>query len=217
MTAAEVVKYLQAYLSQDRAGLSAADQQGPGAAVVSCMDGRLNRFLDPFRFVIRTAGAVAEPVEGSLGIAAESTGVTFLATHGDCLAYKAAIQYLAASFAGERISDNLVVNLNRHDTKAMLFYLNTRRPLNALPDPNDQRALAELGINYAMQWTASNRTDKPRVGLFIDLRSVLATQPHAWVVSYDRYSGPELAHFLGVHGMNSETVSTHVLRQPMKP
>ncbi len=82
-----------------------------------------------------------------------------------------------------------------------------------MPDPNDQTALAELGISYAMRWTAGNLTDKPRVGLFIDLKSVLATQPRAWVVSYDRLSGTELASFLRTHGMGAESISRHVLQR----
>lgn len=217
MTADEVVKYLQSYLDGKLPAESEADQQGQGAAIVSCMDGRLNAFLRPFRFVIRTAGAVAEPVEGSLAIAVESTGVTLLATHGDCLAYKAAIQYLAASFAGQISPGNVVANLNRPDTKAVLTAINAQRPLNALPDPNDQRAVAELGVSYARQWTASNRTDRPRVGLFIDLKSVLATQPQAWVVSYDGFAGPHLVNFLGIHGMNSQAISRYVLREPLRP
>ena len=67
MTIAEVVKYLQAYLDQSLPDRSEADHQGQGATVVSCMDGRLNRFLRPFRFVIRTAGAVAPAQPPSRG------------------------------------------------------------------------------------------------------------------------------------------------------
>ena len=217
MSPLEVIKYLEGRLSTALSDRSEAEQHDQGATIVSCMDGRLNQFLRPFRYVIRTAGAVTEPVEGSIGIAGEATGVTILATHGDCLAYKAAIEYLAASFAGKRAEGNVVRNLNRNDTRSLLAYINTQRPLNALPSPNDQKALAELAIRYAVGWTSTNRTDKPRVGLFIDLQSVLAAQPHPWVVSYDRLSGPELANFLRAHGMSAPIVATHVLTEPLRP
>ena len=207
----EVIKYLEGLLRETPVAGSLAEQPGREATVVSCMDGRLNQFLRPFRYVIRTAGAVIEPVEGSVGMASDLTGVTFLATHGDCLAYKAAIEYLATSFAGKSADPNTVRNLNRNDTKSLLTYINTQRPLNALPDPNDQKVLAELAIRYAVQWTSGNRSDKPRVGLFMDLTSVLAAPARVWVVSYDRSSGQELANFLSAHGMAAQTVSTHVL------
>jgi len=208
----EVIKYLESLLtSRDLPDWAGRDQHSQEVTIVTCMDGRLNQFLRPFRFVIRTAGAVLEPVEGSVGLASESTGATFLATHGDCLAYKAAIEYLATSFAGKRAEDSLVRNLNRNDTKPLLTYINTQKPLNALPDPNDQNALAELAIKYVTQWTASNLSDKPRVGLFMDITSLLARQPQVWIVSYNRFSGPGLANFLHTHGMSEQVISTRVL------
>lgn len=210
----EVVKYLESLLtSRNLPDWSGRDQHDQATTIVTCMDGRLNPFLRPFRFVIRTAGAVLEPVEGSVGLASETTGATFLATHGDCIAYQTAIEYLAASFAGKRAEDRLVRNLNRNDTKPLLTYINTQRPLNALPDPNDQKALAELAIKYAVQWTASNQSDKPRVGLFIDITSLLARQPQVWIVSYNRFSGPGLASFLHTRGMSAPVISSHVLTE----
>jgi hypothetical protein len=208
----EIIKHLGELLGRNQPDQAEERKQGQGAAIVSCMDGRLDQFLRPFSFVIRTAGAVTEPVEGSLGIASESTGVTFLATHGDCLAYQAAIEYLAGSFAGKVADPNTVRNLNRNDTKALLRYINTLWPLNALPDPHDQNALAHLAIRYAVQWTSSGQADKPRIGLFIDLKAVLATEPRVWVVSYDGLSGPELAGFLRSHSMGAQMVSAHVLQ-----
>jgi hypothetical protein len=211
----EVIKYLESLLtSRNVPDWSERDQQDQAATIVTCMDGRLNQFLMPFRFVIRTAGAVLEPVEGSVGLAGESTGATFLATHGDCIAYRRAIEYLAVSFAGKRADDSLVRNLNRNDTKPLLAYINTQRPLNALPNPNDQKALAELAIKYAVQWTASNQSDKPRVGLFIDITSLLARQPQVWIVSYNRFSGPGLANFLSTQGMSATVIASRVLTEP---
>ena len=155
-----------------------------------------------------------EPVEGSVGLAIDSTAVTFLATHGDCLAYRAAIEYLATSFAGKIADPDVVRIMNQSDTKTLLRYINTQRPLNALPDPSDQQALAELAISYAIQWTSRSRNEKPRIGLFIDLKATLSTRVQAWVVSYDHLSGQDLADFLSMHGMTTQLVVTHVLIAP---
>jgi hypothetical protein len=102
-----------------------------------------------------------EPVEGSVGLGIDATAVTFLATHGDCLAYRAAIEYLATSFAGKSAEPDVVRTMNQPDTKMLLRYINTQRPLNELPDPSDQQALAELAIRYVIQWTSRNRNETP--------------------------------------------------------
>lgn len=214
MSEAEVVKHLEALLSRKLPDWSEKDQRGPSTAIITCMDSRLSEYVRPFRFVIRTAGAMAEAVEGSVGLASDATDVTFLATHGDCLAYQQAIAYLATSFAGKAADSNTVRNFNRNDTRPLLNYINTQRRLNALPAPTDQKALAELALNYAIQWTAGNRSDKPRVGLFIDLHSVLSARAQPWAVSYDGISGQQLARFLTGHGMNAELAATHVLAEP---
>jgi hypothetical protein len=211
MNDTEVVKYLEAFLGGRLPDWSEQNQQVPKATLVTCMDGRLNPLMRPFRHVVRTAGAMIEPVEGSVGLGIDSTAVTFLATHGDCLAYRAAIEYLATSFAGEIADPDVVRTMNQPDTKTLLRYINTQRPLNALPDPSDQQALAELAINYAIQWTSRNRSEKPRIGLFIDLKTTLSTQVQAWVVSYEQLSGHDLADFLSMHGMTTQVVVTHVL------
>ena len=213
----DVVKYLEALLSGGLADGSEGGGQGVAAAVVSCMDGRLNEFLKPFMRVIRTAGAVTEPVEGSIGVASDATDVTLLATHGDCLAYQAAIRYLAACVAGKTPDLQTVRNFNRGDTKSLLVYLSTQRSLNKLPDPDDQRAQAELAIQYAVQWTSRGEANKPRVGLFVDGKGVLAAPPRVWVVSHNRLTGPELANFLSAHGMSQKVVATHALDYPVRP
>src|SRR6266545_142520 len=176
MNDTEAVKYLAAFLSGKLPDWSEQSQQVTQATLVTCMDGRLNPLLRPFRHVIRTAVAMIEPVEGSVGLAIDSTAVTFLATHGDCLAYRAAIEYLATSFAGKIADPDVVRIMNQSDTKTLLRYINTQRPLNALPDPSDQQALAELAISYVIQWTSRNRNEKRRIGLFIDLKATLSTR-----------------------------------------
>lgn len=211
MNDTEVVKYLEAFLSGRLPDWSEQSQQPTLATLVTCMDGRLNPLMRPFRHVIRTAGAMIEPVEGGVGLAIDSTAVTFLATHGDCLAYRAAIEYLATSFAGKIAEPDVVRTMNQPDTKTLLRYINTQRPLDALPDPSDQQALAELAISYAIQWTSRSRNEKPRVGLFLDLKATLSTRVQAWVVSYEQRSGQELADFLSRHGMTTPFVVTHVL------
>lgn len=211
----EVAQFLEAAISGKLADWSEKGAQGLQAAAVTCMDGRLNQFLRPFRHVVRTAGAAAEAVEGSIGLAAEATDVIFLVMHGDCLAYQAGIHYLAGSFAGRIADSRTVSNLNRHDTKALLTAINGQRHLNALPAPTDQKALAELAIGYAIQWTARNEGEKPRVGLFIDENHVLSPKPQPWVVSYGRHSGPELGRFLSTHGMSQQFIAAHVLQEPM--
>jgi len=155
-----------------------------------------------------------EPVEGSVGLGIDATAVTFLATHGDCLAYRAAIEYLATSFAGKSAEPDFVRTMNQPDTKLLLRYINTQRPLNELPDPSDQQALAELAIRYVIQWTSRNRNEKPRIGLFIDLKATLSTRVQPWVVSYDQLSGQDLADFLSMHGMTRQLVVTHILTAP---
>jgi hypothetical protein len=205
----EIIKYLESLLSKnfDWPEARSRDQT---ASVVTCMDGRLNRFLRPFSDVIRTAGAVAEPVEGSIGIATQVTSITFLATHGDCMAYKQAIEYLATSFAGKIADSNQVRNLNRNDTRPLLTYIAAQVSLGILPHHNDQKALAELAIRYAMQWTSGNTGDKPRVGLFIDIETTLATEPRVWVVSYNDLYGTRLVNFLHSRGMSQQIISTHI-------
>jgi len=101
--------------------------------------------------------------------------------------------------------------MNQPDTKMLLRYINTQRPLNELPDPSDQQALAELAIRYVIQWTSRNRNEKPRIGLFIDLKATLSTRVQPWVVSYEQLSGQDLADFLSMHGMTRQLVVTHVL------
>src|SRR5437660_396132 len=202
MSDTDVVKYLEAFLDGRLPDWSEQSQQATTATLVTCMDGRLNPLTRPFRHVIRTAGAMIEPVEGSVGLGIDATAVTFLATHGDCLAYRAAIEYLATSFAGKR---------SEPDIKMLLRYINTQRPLNELPDPSDQQALAELAIRYVIQWTSRNRNEKPRIGLFIDLKAMLSTRVQPWVVSYEQLSGQDLADFLSMHGMTRQLVVTHVL------
>jgi hypothetical protein len=214
MNDAEVVKYLEAFLSGQLPDWSENDQGPTLATLVTCMDGRLNPLMRSFRHVIRTAGAMIEPVEGGVGLAIDSTAVTFLATHGDCLAYRAAIEYLTTSFAGRIADPGIVRAMNQPDTKTLLRYINTQRSLNALPDPTDQQALAELAISYAIQWTSRNRNENPRIGLFIDLKATLSTRVQAWVVSYEQLSGPDLADFLSRHGMTTPLVATHVLTTP---
>lgn len=213
LAAQEVVKFLQTYLD-DPQRIGEGGQ--PRVAAVSCLDGRLNPFLRPFSFVIRTAGAIAEAVEGSVGLANETSGATLLASHGDCLAIQAAIEYLRASLAGGRREPGTVANMNRHDTRALLMYINSQWRLDALPAPDDQTALSALGITYAIQWTARASMGKPRVGLFIDLKSVLGTPSRVWVVSYDGFAGRELAGFLQAHGMKPDTLRDHVLTQAIK-
>ena len=214
MNDTEVVKYLEAFLSGRLPDWSEQSQPAALATLVTCMDGRLNPLMRPFRHVIRTAGAMIEPVEGGIGLAIDATAVTFLATHGDCLAYRAAIEYLTTSFAGKIADPDVVRNMNQADTKTLLRYINTQQPLNALPDPSDQQALAELAISYAIQWTSRNRSDRPRIGLFIDLKATLSSRIQAWVVSYEQLSGEDLAHFLSMHGMATPLVMTHVLTAP---
>ena len=215
MNDTEVVKYLEAFLSGTLPDWSEQSQQATLATLVTCMDGRLTPLMRPFRHVIRTAGAMIEPVEGGVGLGIDATAVTFLATHGDCLAYRAAIEYLATSFAGKIADPDVVRIMNQSDTKTLLRYINTQRPLNALPDPSDQQALAELAISYVIQWTSRNRNEKRRrIGLFIDLKATLSTQVQAWVVSYDHLSGQDLADFLSMHGMTTQLVVTHVLIAP---
>lgn len=211
--AKDVVKFLQAYLDDPH---RMGDGGQSGIAVVSCPDGRLNPFLRPFSFVIRTAGAVAEAVEGSVGLAREATGATLIATHGDCLAVQAAIEYLRASFIGGTREPSTVANMNRHDTRALLMYINSRWRLDALPAPDDQNALSALAISYAIQWTARASMGRPRVGLFIDLKSVLGTPSRVWVVSYNGFADRELAGFLQTHGMKPDTLRDHVLTQAIK-
>jgi hypothetical protein len=212
MTPEEVVAYLQAYLERPTES-RAPTSQGEGAAVVTCVDGRLNPYLGSFRFVIRTAGAAAEAVEGSVGLTGEAAGFTALATHGDCLANRAGIEYLAASHSGAKPAPSAVAHLNRNDTRTVLTNINHEWRLDRLPASDDQRALSRLGINYARRWTAANSTDKPRVGLFIDLASVLAPQPRVWLASYDRLSGEEMARFLRARGMREQTLSQNVLME----
>ena len=214
MQEAEVITYLEGLLSRNL-DWPEARERDQMAAVVSCMDGRLTRFLRPFSHVIRTAGAVAEPVEGSIGIASGLTSVTLLATHGDCLAYRQALQYLADSHAGRTADSHLVTNLNRSDTRALLTYINMQRPLGALPSPNDQKALAELAISYAVQWSTANTGDKPRIGLFIDLAAALASEPQVWVVSYNQHAGPQLGRFLHARGMSPPVISAHVFAEEL--
>jgi hypothetical protein len=214
MNEAEVVRYLEAVLSRKLPDWSERDQRGPRTAIITCMDGRLSEYVRPFRFVIRTAGAMAEAVEGSVGLASDATDVTFLATHGDCLAYQGAIAYLATSYAGKVADSDTVRNFNRNDTRPLLSYINTQRRLDRLPASTDQKALAEMAIQYAIQWTVGSRSNKPRVGLFIDLRSVLSARAQPWVVSYDGFSGQQLARFLTGHGMNADLAATHVVAEP---
>ena len=214
MSDTEVVKYLEAFLDGRLPDWSEQSQQATTATLVTCMDGRLNPLTRPFRHVIRTAGAMIEPVEGSVGLGIDATAVTFLATHGDCLAYRAAIEYLATSFAGTSAEPDVVRTMNQPDTKMLLRYINTQRPLNELPDPSDQQALAELAIRYVIQWTSRNRNEKPRIGLFIDLKATLSTRIQPWVVSYEQLSGQDLAEFLSMHGMTRQLVVTHVLTAP---
>ena len=211
MSDTEVVKYLEAFLDGRLPDWSEQSQQATTATLVTCMDGRLNPLMRPFRHVIRTAGAMIEPVEGSVGLGIDATAVTFLATHGDCLAYRAAIEYLATSFAGKSAEPDVVRIMNQPDTKMLLRYINTQRPLNELPDPSDQQALAELAIRYVIQWTSRNRNEKPRIELFIDLKATLSTRVQPWVVSYEQLSGQDLADFLSMHGMTRQLVVTHVL------
>jgi hypothetical protein len=214
MNDTEVVKYLEAFLDGRLPDWSEQSQQTTPATLVTCMDGRLNPLMRPFRHVIRTAGAMIEPVEGGVGLGIDATAVMFLATHGDCLAYRAAIEYLATSFAGKIADPDVVRTMNQPDTKTLLRYINTQRPLNALPDPSDQQELAELAISYAIQWTSRNRNEKPRIGLFIDLKATLSTRVQPWVVSYEQLSGQDLADFLSMHGMTKQLVVTHVLTAP---
>jgi len=214
MSDTEVVKHLEAFLDGRLPDWSEQSQQATTATLVTCMDGRLNPLMRPFRHVIRTAGAMIEPVEGSVGLGIDATAVTFLATHGDCLAYRAAIEYLATSFAGKSAEPDVVRTMNQPDTKMLLRYINTQRPLNELPDPSDQQALAELAIRYVIQWTSRNRNEKPRIGLFIDLKAMLSTRVQPWVVSYEQLSGQDLADFLSMHGMTRQLVVTHVLTAP---
>jgi len=214
MSDTEVVKYLEAFLDGRLRDWSEQSQQATTATLVTCMDGRLNPLMRPFRHVIRTAGAMIEPVEGSVGLGIDATAVTFLATHGDCLAYRAAIEYLATSFAGKSADPDVVKTMNQPDTKMLLRYINTQRPLNELPDPSDQQALAELAIRYVIQWTSRNRNEKPRIGLFIDLKATLSTRVQPWVVSYEQLSGQDLADFLSMHGLTRQLVVTHVLTAP---
>jgi hypothetical protein len=214
MSDTEVVKYLEAFLDGRLPDWSEQSQQATTATLVTCMDGRLNPLTRPFRHVIRTAGAMIEPVEGSVGLGIDATAVTFLATHGDCLAYRAAIEYLATSFAGKSAEPDVVRTMNQPDTKMLLRYINTQRPLNELPDPSDQQALAELAIRYVIQWTSRNRNEKPRIGLFMDLKATLSTRVQPWVVSYEQLSGQDLADFLSMHGMGRQLVVTHVLTAP---
>ena len=214
MSDTEVVKHLEAFLGGRLPDWSEQSQQATTATLVTCMDGRLNPLTRPFRHVIRTAGAMIEPVEGSVGLGIDATAVTFLATHGDCLAYRAAIEYLATSFAGKSAEPDVVRTMNQPDTKMLLRYINTQRPLNELPDPSDQQALAELAIRYVIQWTSRNRNGKPRIGLFIDLKAMLSTRVQPWVVSYEQLSGQDLADFLSMHGMTKQLVVTHVLTAP---
>ena len=214
MSDTEVVKYLKAFLDGRLRDWSEQSQQATTATLVTCMDGRLNPLMRPFRHVIRTAGAMIEPVEGSVGLGIDATAVTFLATHGDCLAYRAAIEYLATSFAGKSAEPDVVRTMNQPDIKMLLRYINTQRPLNELPDPSDQQALAELAIRYVIQWTSRNRNEKPRIGLFIDLKAMLSTRVQPWVVSYEQLSGQDLADFLSMHGLTRQLVVTHVLTAP---
>ena len=214
MSDTEVVKHLEAFLDGRLPDWSEQSQPATTATLVTCMDGRLNPLTRPFRHVIRTAGAMIEPVEGSVGLGIDATAVTFLATHGDCLAYRAAIEYLATSFAGKSAEPDVVRTMNQPDTKMLLRYINTQRPLNELPDPSDQQALAELAIRYVIQWTSRNRNGKPRIGLFIDLKAMLSTRVQPWVVSYEQLSGQDLADFLSMHGMTKQLVVTHVLTAP---
>jgi hypothetical protein len=214
MSDTEVVKYLEAFLGGRLPDWSEQSQPATTATLVTCMDGRLNPLTRPFRHVIRTAGAMIEPVEGSVGLGIDATAVTFLATHGDCLAYRAAIEYLATSFAGKSAEPDVVRTMNQPDTKMLLRSINTQRPLNELPDPADQQALAELAIRYVIQWTSRNRNEKPRIGLFIDLKATLSTRVQPWVVSYEQLSGQDLADFLSMHGMTRQLVVTHVLTAP---
>ena len=214
MSDTDVVKYLEAFLDSRLPDWSEQSRQATTATLVTCMDGRLNPLMRPFRHVIRTAGAMIEPVEGSVGLGIDATAVTFLATHGDCLAYRAAIEYLATSFAGKSAEPDVVRIMNQPDTKMLLRYINTQRPLNELPDPSDQQALAELAIRYVIQWTSRNRNEKPRIGLFIDLKATLSTRVQPWVVSYEQLSGQDLADFLSMHGMTRQLVVTHVLTAP---
>jgi hypothetical protein len=104
--------------------------------------------------------------------------------------------------------------MNQPDTKTLLRYINTQWPLNALPDPSDQRALAELAISHAIQWTSRNRDETPRIGLFIDLKATLSTRAQTWVVSYEQLCGQDLADFLSMNGMTRQLVDTHVLTTP---
>ena len=214
MSDTEVVKYLEAFLDGRLPDWSEQSQPATTATLVTCMDGRLNPLTRPFRHVIRTAGAMIEPVEGSVGLGIDATALTFLATHGDCLAYRAAIEYLDTSFAGKSAEPDVVRTMNQPDTKMLLRYINTQRPLNELPDPSDQQALAELAISYVIQWTSRNRNEKPRIGLFIDLKATLSTRVQPWVVSYEQLSGQDLADFLSMHGMTRQLVVTHVLTAP---
>jgi hypothetical protein len=214
MSDTEIVKHLEAFLDGRLPDWSEQSQPATTATLVTCMDGRLNPLTRPFRHVIRTAGAMIEPVEGSVGLGIDATAVTFLATHGDCLAYRAAIEYLATSFAGKSAEPDVVRTMNQPDIKVLLRYINTQRPLNELPDPSDQQALAELAIRYVIQWTSRNRNEKPRIGLFIDLKAMLSTRVQPWVVSYEQLSGQDLADFLSMHGMTKQLVVTHVLTAP---
>src|SRR5438445_5969822 len=176
MSDTEVVKYLEAFLDGRLPDWSDESQQATTSTFVRCMDGRLNSLMRPFRHVIRTAGAMIEPVEGSVGLGIDATAVTFLATHGDCLAYRAAIEYLATTFAGKTADHDVVRTMNQPDAKMLLRYINTQRLLNELPDPSDQPALAELAIRYVIQWTSRNRNEKPRNGVFIDPKANVTTR-----------------------------------------
>src|SRR5947209_17947147 len=115
MNDTEAVKYLEAFLDGRLPDWSEQSQQATPATLVTCMDGRLNPLMRPFRHVIRTAGAMIEPVEGSVGLGFDATAVTFLATHGDCLAYRAAIEYLATSFAGHSADPDLVRTMDHSE------------------------------------------------------------------------------------------------------
>lgn len=210
MNEREAVNFLEAFL-KGKLPDWAESRAGVQATAVTCIDGRLNQFLRPFRHVIRTAGAVTEPVEGAVELASQATDVLLLIGHGDCLSYRAAIEYLSSSWTGMRRDDRLAQNLNRSDTRALLRHVNNQWPLNALPDPNDQKALARLAITYAISWTSASRVDRPRVGLFLDLKSVLSSPAQAWCVSYGRLSGQDLRHYLSNRGMSPDTVAAQVL------
>src|SRR5438132_12703911 len=113
MSDTEVVKHLEAFLDGRLPDWSEQSQQATTATLVTCMHGGLNPLMRPFRHIIRTAGAMIEPVEGSVGLGIDATAVTFLATHGDCLAYPAAVEYLANSFAGNRAHPDVLQTMNQ--------------------------------------------------------------------------------------------------------